>query len=248
MTMLNNVYIVSSKLMGQKERLAMIADNVANANTIGYKKQGLDFLEMVGREQGKDVGSFVSDGQPRFDFSEGSINYTRNPLDVAIEGDGFFAVDVAGTTHYTRNGQFRLNAQGQIVTSQGHNVLDVNNAPLSVPPGSSDIKITADGTLATEDGIIGNVGIFDFTPAQMQKFARVSGAMFRPEEGTQPEALEAEDISVVQGALEGSNVNPIEEMTNLIEVNRAYQAATKLNKQVEDLDQTNIRQLARMPS
>lgn len=236
------VYIVSSHMIGQRQKMNMIADNVANSNTSGYKKLGMSFDEIVSRQQTEVAGSFVSKGSMHYDFSQGGMTRTEGKLDMAIQGAGFFAIDRAGQTHYTRNGHFSLNANGELITDAGDFVLDNNGGPIAIPAESSTLTITKDGLISNQNGPIANIGIYEV--ADVQNLVR-TGAHGYIYEGEQP--IISETAAVVQGYLENSNINSIEETVNMTEVNRAYQSSSRLVSSIEELEQRVVRDLSRLP-
>lgn len=232
------VYIMSSNMIGQRERLSTVADNVANVNTAGYKRQTLDFMEIVSRQQMTDVGSFSHHNGTTFEFAQGALQPTDNPLDVALLGEGFFAIQADGQVKYTRNGHFTVDPTGQLVNDLGQPVLDANNAPINIPADSTKISITPEGTIANQNGQIADLGIFNF--ADTTRLTRTGNSSYIAE--GQP-ALVVEEPQISQGFLEGSNVNSVEETVKMTELARAYQSANKLVKSIEDLEQRAIRSL-----
>lgn len=241
----NSVYIMTSRMAGQRKQLDAMADNIANVTTNGHKGARVEFQEILGRNQGNQVAKFSDTLPTTFDFSQGSLKTTSNPLDVSIQGEGFFAVDVNGAQVYTRNGHFTLDAEGNLTTSNGNFVLDANNAPISIPPGSNEISITREGVVSTNIGDAGTLGVFKFDPQAQAGLVRAGNNGFVSTNGA-PTVVESPTI--IQATLEESNINSIAEITRMTELNRAYQSAAKLVKSVEDLQQKSIRELSRLPN
>lgn len=237
------VYVVSSHMLSQRNKLNMVADNVANSNTAGYKKLDMTFDEIVSRKQAKEVGSFVSLGQMHYDFTQGGMTRTDSQLDVAIQGKGFFAIDREGQTQYTRNGHFSLSPAGELVTDAGDLVLDNNGGAIAIPADSISISITKDGTISNQNGPIAQLGVFSMAEPNKLIRAGASGYIY---EGADQPAL-AETSALIQGHVEDSNINSIEETVNLTEVNRAYQSSARLVQSIEDLEQRVVRDLSRLP-
>jgi len=235
------VYVIASNLLGQRTRMDMIADNIANVNTSGYKHQKMDFQEIVSRKQATDVASFTHHSGTTTNFANGSLTKTNNQLDMAIQGEGFFAVNVGGNVRYTKNGAFTQDIEGNLVTTNGDLVLDVNNAPINIPPGSTEVIVTENGTISDQNGIITTLGLFRFNNPQSLTRAG-NNAWIATEE---PQL--ALDVKVSQGFVEGSNVNAIEETVNMTEVLRQYQGAMNLVQKIEELEQRAIRDLSRLP-
>jgi len=193
----------------------IIANNVANLSTNGYKAERMVFAEHLARVSDGGLGSYVQTRGTVRDTSQGPITQTNNPLDVALEGDGYLAVQTPNGIRYTRNGHFQLDAQGQIVTSQGFAVLDGSGSPITIPSGATDITIGIDGTILTSQGRTGQLQLDQFQNAQAM--LATGNGLYDTSEGPAP----ATGARVVQGSLEQSNVLPIIEMTQLIAAERA---------------------------
>jgi flagellar basal-body rod protein FlgF len=237
----NSIYMMTAKMAGQQEQLRAVANNVANVNSSGYKRQEVDFHTEVKRYQGQDTGQFAMNQPTRVAYEVGSLQRTGNSLDMGLANEGFFAIDVNGQTVYTRNGQFTLSGEGTIITPDGNPLLDANNAPIALPANAKTINITQNGLVTTEQGAAGAVGVFDFTPDQLTQLRPAGNTGFIAPAGVAP--AQAIDPVVVQGAVEQANVSTITEMTKLTELNRAYQSAQKLISRMEDLQERTIRQL-----
>jgi flagellar basal-body rod protein FlgF len=219
----NAIYAMITRQSGLLSELRAVANNVANANTDGFRAEGVIFSEYVSA-LGQDAPS-LSMAAARVretSFAAGSHGETGGPLDLAIAGDGFFMVATPQGDRLTRAGQFVQNAAGDIVTVEGHPVLDAGGAPLFVPPGATQIGIAPDGTVSADGQPLGQVGLF--LPADPAGLTREDGVMFVAEGGVLP----AEGATVAQGFLEGSNVNAVAEITRLITVQRAYEMGQNL--------------------
>ncbi len=151
-----------------------------------------------------------------------SLQMTSNPLDIALEGKGYFAVTTPTGTAYTRNGSFALNAQGQLITKQGYPVQGDGGGDLVIPEGSKHITITPDGQVSTEQGEVGVIKVADF--ADQQSMQEMGDGLYTATGAEIP----VENVRVVQSAVEGSNVNPILEMNRMVEVLRAYQSTYRM--------------------
>lgn len=245
---INNIYILTSRVAAHRDRMETVADNVANVNTPGFKKITADYQETIPRRNGQEVGSFTTGLGDRIDFTPGGLSHTGNPFDLALVGNNaFFGVQRGDTTVYTRAGNFSIDATGQLVTPQGEAVLNAGGAPIVIPEGAARVSITKDGVITTDTEELGRVGTFTFADEDMPKLIRAGfGAWAKPEsvEELQPEPGE---VQVVQGSIENSNVQSVQEVTTMIEVSRAYQSALQTIQRMEDLDSRGIRELARMP-
>jgi len=196
-------------------RTDIIANNIANMSTNGYKGEQLVFSEYLNRTNDGGIGSYVNPVGTVRNMSQGPITQTGNSLDVAIEGEGFIAVQTPSGTRYTRNGHFQLDAQGELVTTQGNPILGASGAPIVVPNDSGTITIGYDGTVITKQGNAGQIQLASFQ--NPQALEPTGSDLYNATElpGTPT------STKLVQGALEQSNVQPIIEMTQLIETERA---------------------------
>ncbi|MDD9912651.1 MAG: flagellar hook basal-body protein, partial [Alphaproteobacteria bacterium] len=177
------------------------------------------------------------------DFSAGTIESTDNPLDAAIQGDGFFTVDVNGQTQYTRNGHFALSSRGLLVNGSGQPVLDSAGGEIVIPLDAESVTITAEGAIATENGVVAELGIFKFNKEDQQVLNRSGNGGFFAPDTANPERAN-EDVVVMQGRLEVSNVEGIQEVVKLQELNKSYQQAMRAIRQMEDLEERAIRNIA----
>ncbi len=209
----------------------VIANNIANSSTTGFKREGIEFDTYLTGQSQKST-SYVYDRATYRDTTPGVISKTGNPLDLAIQGQGYFQIQTPSGTQYTRDGAFRLDNQGQIVTSNGMPVLSDGGAPVVIPDESSDITISGDGFITAQVGTstsraqLGKLGIVKFDD---DKKVMPSGAGFLTTTQTPtPAAPNAGNNILVQGAIEESNVKPVVEMTDLIRIQRAYEQATNM--------------------
>lgn len=231
--MLTPSLVLTSDQSALERSLDIIANNIANSSTTGFKREGVEFDTYLNPEPGGSGINFVVDRATYRDAATGPIQTTGNPLDIAIQGSGYFQVQMPdGTTRYTRSGSFKLNSQGQITTQQGYPILSDGNAPITLPDTTMDVTITGDGTISTrvDNGVdlavLGKIGIATF--ADEQQMVPQGGGLY----ATAQTALPTTDSSImVQGSLEQSNVSPIAEMTQLIRIQRAYEQAANLINQ-----------------
>jgi flagellar basal-body rod protein FlgF len=217
----NAGYIALSRQVVLERQIEVIANNMANASTPAYKAESMQFNEyLIQADEGAPL-SFVEDAGVMRDWTAGTLRPTGNPLDLAINGEGYFVVSTPDGDRYTRNGRFALDAAGQIVTGDGNPVRS-DGGPIIVPTEDVKLVVAADGTVSTEIGIIGRIRIVRF--ADPQALAAVGAGLYQTDAAPEPDS--ASKIS--QGMVEDSNVQPIIEMTNLIQVTRDYQAAQKM--------------------
>ncbi|MEP1767153.1 MAG: flagellar hook-basal body complex protein [Sulfitobacter sp.] len=210
-------YITLSRQSGLQREMQVVANNIANAATTGFRAEGVIFSEYV---KSVDVGPSLSMGQGNIgktSFEQGALQQTGGTFDFAIEGDGYFVVQTPLGDRLTRAGAFSPNAEGELVTPDGYAVLDAGRAPLFVPAEAGTLAVSSDGTLSMDGTPIGQMAIV--RPLEPLEMVREDGVMFRADAGDEV----AEDARVLQGFVEGSNVNPLLELSRMIEVQRAYE-------------------------
>ncbi len=194
----------------------MLSNNLANLSTIGFKGQEMIFAEYLGKGSDGKQASYAQDLGTARDTREGPITQTGNPLDVAVEGSGFLVVNTPLGPRYTRDGHFQLDSQGQIVTAEGYTVQSDANTPIAIPDNTRAITIGQDGTVVAAGGTIGKLQVVTF--ANEQALLPTSANSFSTDQTPQPAPA---TTRLVQGSLEGSNVEPVLELTQLISANRA---------------------------
>ncbi len=240
----------NAELIGLSQQTALqrdldiIAHNLANMSTTAYKVERPLFhtyLTAIRDVEGRhDDARMVNDYGMTRDMSEGALKSTNNPLDLAIQGKGYFMVQTADGERYTRNGHFGLSANGELVTSDGDAVLDSNHSPITFAQDETDLKVAQDGSISTSAGEKGKIGVVEF--ANEGDLTRVGGSLYQTSET--PTASDNENVQ--QGMLEQSNVVPIVEMTTMIDVMRAYTASSQMLKQSDDLSQQAINALGKV--
>ena len=221
--------------MGQ---LATTTHNMANLQTPGFREMLSMFRAVPVDGASADSRAFVVDSTPGADWTPGSVSPTGNPLDVAIKDQGLFVVRRAdGQEAYTRSGKFHLDAQGFLVTTAGLNVLDDQGSEIQIPEGSEDIQILANGTVrVTLPG-----QMFDTTVARLKLVNPMPHTLERLPDGLfgSTEELEAsDDVSVLQGSIEGSNVNAAQAMVQMIAQNRLFDLNIRLIQAAEQNSKT----------
>jgi flagellar basal-body rod protein FlgF/flagellar basal-body rod protein FlgG len=252
----NTLLIGLSRQMVLERQMDVVANNVANVNTSGYKADRQLFQEflMPGAHEDNFVGrdrrlSYVQDRATFHDFSQGAAEQTRNPLDVAIDGGGFLVVQTPGGERYTRDGGLQINNQGQLVTVSGHPVLG-SSGPIVFQPTDKDITIAADGNVTVLEGVNridsvrGKLRLVSFT--QAQKLVKQGGNLYSAGDGgaAQPDAIS----KLRQGFIEKSNVNSVVEMSRMIEVTRTYTQISAMLQQQGDLRKSTLEKLADVPA
>ena len=213
----NAGYVTLSRQSGLMREMKIVANNIANSATTGYRQQGMVFSEFVESAPGQSSLSMTRAQVRQTSHAQGALAQTNGPFDFAIEGDGFFMVDTPLGPRLTRAGSFSPSANGDLVTQNGHRVLDAGGAPVFVPGTVADISVGADGTISADGSPIGQIGLY--RPSDPNDIAREDGVLFRTEGDVEP----AEQARVLQGYLENSNVDPILQVSRMIEIQRAYE-------------------------
>ena len=199
-------------------RLETIADNIANMNTVGYRATGVSFETEVIRA-GDTAMNYVSPGADYLSRRVGGLVKTDNSLDFAIQGDGWFGIQTPSGTAYTRDGRARIDESGTLRTLNGDPILDAGGAPILVDAAGGPLVVSADGMISQNGRQVGAIGLFAIDPNASLRRAENSGVV--PDKPATP-ILDFTRDGVVQGAVESSNVDPVKEMTRLIEVTRAF--------------------------
>jgi flagellar basal-body rod protein FlgF/flagellar basal-body rod protein FlgG len=254
----NMLLVGLSRQMTLERQIDVVANNVANTNTNGFKADKPLFQEYLASNASEDEFSradrrvsFVVDRGTYRDFSQGATEETKNPLDVAIDGNGFLVVQTAGGERYTRNGALQINAQGQLITADGNLVLG-DNGPITFQNTDHDVSITPDGRVTVIEGVSANnsettrgtLRLASFAqPRLLQKegnnlFSAPAGVAATPDTTSQ----------FKQGAIEKSNVHAVVEITRMIQISRAYQQMATLLQQQSELHKQAIQQLAQVPN
>ncbi|MDQ0471431.1 flagellar basal-body rod protein FlgF [Labrys wisconsinensis] len=249
----NALLVVLSRQIALGRELDVVANNMANVNTHGFRRQAVQFGEYImpvastDAFQGADRRvSFVQDRSSYRDFAAGAMQQTGNPLDIAIQGDAFFAVQAPdGSERYTRNGAFQIDSTGRVVTGEGMPVLS-DAGPIVLDTQDPTFTIARDGTISTKDGDRGHIRLVSFDAPQALH-AEGSG-LFRADPSQAAQPLTPATTNVVQGSVEGSNVKPVLEMSRLIEINRAYSSLSGIIQTNADLRKTAIERLADLSS
>ncbi|MBN16313.1 MAG: flagellar basal-body rod protein FlgF [Pelagibacterium sp.] len=232
-----------SRQMALQRQMDVVANNLANINSTGFKAEAILFEEYVmpvasdrSFPSGSQQLSYVQDWATMHDLAAGSMTQTGNPLDVALAGEGFLAVEAPEGTRYTRNGAMEINSDGVLVTQNGFPVLSDGGNPIVFGAGETDIAITAEGEITSIAGNKGSLAVVEFE--NPQELTRTGDTMFA---GGTPLAVST--TRVVQGALERSNVSGVGEMTEMIRVTRAYSSLADLMNKQDELRRSAIQRL-----
>lgn len=242
--------VLLSHEVALRRRLDATANNIANMNTTGFRRETPVFHNYVERMRevptqapGARVVNYVLDYGTMHDMSPGAFKPTGSPLDVAIGGQGYFGVQLEnGAVAYTRNGHFEVNGQGVLVTGEGRPVLSAEGQPIAIPlEQRARISIAADGTIAGPDGPIGRIGVFRFANDAM--LSQRGDGLFDTN-GAAAEPVPAPELKT--GGLEESNVNGVAEAAEMVEILRSYQSSQRMTENINELRRSAIQRLGRM--
>ncbi len=227
--MQNGLYVAVSAQVALQRRLETIADNIANMNTVGYRATGVSFESEVARA-GDTRLDYVSAGSDFLSRRTGGLIKTDNSLDFAIQGDGWFAIQTPTGVAYTRDGRTRLDESGTLRTLTGDTILDAGGAPIIVDGAAGALTVAADGMISQNGRQVGAIGLFAIDPGATLTRTENSGVV--PDKPATP-ILEFTRDGIVQGAVESSNVDPVREMTRLIDVTRVFDGVAAEASQTE---------------
>ena len=242
----NALYVGLSRQMTLRRELDIVANNIANANTAGFKVEQL----MVRTEPAKPARTagganpvkFVLDDGVARDFGQGALNQTGGDFDLAIEGQGFFKVNAPSGERYTRDGRFTMNSEGKLVTQNGAPVLDDGGGEILMDPLKGAVTVARDGTVSQGAERIAKIGVVRM--ADQASLRKDGDNLYRNISNDTPQ--QATDAVVHQGMLEASNVQSIRQITKLIEVNRAYESVAKMMNDTSDLSRTAVERLGKV--
>jgi flagellar basal-body rod protein FlgF len=262
--MQEGIYIAASAGLKQQSKLDIIANNLANLNNTGFKRDGVVFKEMIapfqndgGFEQARNAllppdqsnanVAYVGINDFYTDHKQGGLIATGNTLDLALEGDGFFQIGTSAGTRYSRKGNFRLDTQNRLVTQEGDPVLDKAGAPVVINAVGGDIGIDAKGVISVGKGLgnanIGQIGLVRFE--NRDHLVKEGSGLYK--KGTPDlQEEEARTTSINQGFLETSNVNTMEEMTAMIATMRGFEAYQKVIQSIDEINGQAVNTIGRV--
>ena len=243
----NTLLITLSAQNALRRRMDVAANNMANVSTAGFKSEAVLFEPVIRRpasiqERPKTV-EFVRDYTIARDFRPGALQRTDNPLDFALTGDGYFTIQTTQGNAYTRDGKFQLDAQGRLITHDARFVLDDAGQIITLDLTQGEPLMGRDGSISQGANQVAKLGLASFQrPGALDK---IGDNLWKP---TKEQGTPATDTQVIQGMIEGSNVVAVTELTRIMEISRAFESATRLQKQAEDLRSRAIDRLARVQS
>lgn len=251
--MSDGIYSALSGAVAQQRSLDVVANNVANANTVGFRADRVAFDQALIEQRGggnvplntrnRDAQSpnnplrFVTADRMQTDYSTGVMQQTGNPLDTAIQGDGFFSVRTPNGERFTRAGDFVRDAAGTIRTQNGFEVLGVNGEPIRIPQNAREVEMSRDGIVSADGVAVGRFKLSSFEdPTALRKEGNT--LFVGNAEAAQPSSAE-----IVQGYVESANVNAVSGLNELITVSRLFDTFQKVIQGFKDLDNRAARDL-----
>jgi flagellar basal-body rod protein FlgF len=244
----NATTIALSRLVAQTRALDVLANNVANMNTPGYHAERTIFADWLWREHGNEppgggVIAYTQDRATYRDHQPGEIDHTGNPLDLALAGAGYFTVLTKQGPRLTRAGHFSIGGTGTLVDEQGNPLLDVAGKPLQVTTADTQISVAADGTLSSENGLIGKIGVV--RAADPNKLTAEGGWLLN---ATATTTAPLADPKIVEGAVENSDVQPTLEITRMMDALRSFQMVVQFIQAEADRHQGAIERIMQQHS
>jgi flagellar basal-body rod protein FlgF len=210
------IYTTLTRQSGLMREMQIVAHNIANISTTGFRREGVIFSEYIQRVEDGPSLSMATGDTRHMDLRQAGLSETGGTFDFAIQGEGFFLVETPQGQSLTRAGSFMPNAEGELVNPGGNRLLDAGGAPIFIPPDVSGVSLSPDGSLSANGRPIAQVGLWQ--PSDPLKMTHAGGTVFNSEA-----VVPTEGATILQGFVEESNVNPISEIARMIEVQRAYE-------------------------
>lgn len=221
--------VVLSAQMALQQRLETIASNLANASTAGFRAEKVSFATLLSRGP-RDPIAFAGRGETHMSLEAGEVQHTGNPLDLALRGDAWFGIETPGGPAYTRDGRLQVTAAGELVTLNGARLLDSNGSPIQVDPKAGPLTIGSSGLISQAGNTLARIGLFTIAPDAT--LTRLGNNAVRAVGEVQP-VTDHVAAGVMQGYVEAANVDAVTEMTHLVAVSRAFEAANSLMEDAE---------------
>ncbi len=230
----NGIYIALSRELALFRDMAATTNNIANANTTGFQAEKIVFSELLKKDNNlgdRNNMAFANDVSSYRYVQDGSRRVTGNPLDVAIEGSGYFMVDTPLGTRYTRGGNFSLDANGTLINPEGFPVLDNTGQHIDFAPDAKDIQIGQAGNISVDGADFSTIGVAQFENPQL--LTQTAGGLYKSE--IEPHVADEDEVKMSQGTLENANVQPVIELTHMIDVSRNVSSTAKYIETIYDL-------------
>jgi flagellar basal-body rod protein FlgF len=233
-------YVALSAQLAIDRRLSTVANNIANAGTVGYRAAGVVFNALTSPTESFET-AFASVGKGSVNLASGGLKQTGNALDLAVKGDMFLGYMGSSGPYYSRDGRLTMLDSGELINPLGHPLLDGSGSPIAVKPDGGPLTVQANGTIIQGDAPVGQIGLFNLDLSG--GFERTGSAGIVPKQAPETADAAAEGGAIVQGYIEESNVDPVSEMVRLIQVTRAFEAATTLSGKIFDAESEAIKTL-----
>ncbi|MCC7253293.1 flagellar basal-body rod protein FlgF [Hyphomicrobium sp.] len=234
-----SLYVSLSGQMALMRRMETVAHNVANVTTAGFRAEEIKFDELLSQKTDAPT-AFVSAGSTYISRKAGEITRTENPLDVAVTGDAWLAFQGPNGAVYTRDGRMTMTPEGELRTLNGHPVLDVGGAPIQLNPNGGAPAIASDGTITQGQQQMGALGLF--TIPEQANLMRFENSGVLPDMPAEP-ALDFNRVGIRQGFIEQANVNPVSEISRLIQIQRSFDSISNAMNRSEDTLSSAVRTL-----
>lgn len=227
----SGIYIALSGAVAQNNALDVVANNVANAGTTGFRADRIAFQKVLGKASGNDQ-NFVQVAVTKVDSQAGPIRQTGNPLDLALSGDGFFAIDTPRGVRYTRAGDFTLDKTGRIVNPDGYTARKQGGGSVSIPKDAKDVMVSGDGSVYADGNKVGGLQLARFAPGNI---VHEGGALYAATPGAQAQVGQLPEV--MSGSIEEGNFNVVRGMVDLVKVSRSYDALHRMLESYKQIDQ-----------
>lgn len=235
----SSFYTTLSRQSGLMREMQIVANNIANAATSGYRQEGVVFSEYVKAADEGEAVSMTRASARSTSTAQGLLTQTAGVFDVAIEGEGYFQLETPDGTRLTRAGSFAPSSAGELVNPAGYRVLDEGGGAVFLPPNASEVSVASDGTISADGRPLGRIGIVK--PLEPNGMIREDGVMFRADDGVE----QVQNPRVLQGYVEDSNVNTIGQLTRMIEIQRAYEMGQSFLESEDERVRQAIKTLTR---
>jgi len=237
--MQSSLYVSTAAQSVLQKQLITVANNIANSNTVGFRAEGVDFKSLISNT-GSNPVHFPTLTKIHASTEQGTLKETENPLDIAVSGPGWLAIQTPSGVAYTKDGRMKINEFGELQSIVGYSILDAGEAPIQLDPSGGTLTITPDGRILQNKKPVANVGVFDADPQNF--ISRFENASFLSSVRAGPIALGG-STTISQGYLESSNVNPMRELANLITITRSFEHAAATIEKADSAISTSIREL-----
>ena len=235
----NSIYIALSRQTALRREMSLVANNIANVNTTGFKRELGVYATAQTQNKLSPTLDFVIDHGTAVSFEPGGVRDTANDFDLAISGPGFFGVDDGSATKYTRNGALSLSPDNQLITREGYAVIDEGNQPIVIPRDGRKMQIAQDGTISVGNEVIAKMMLVEFD--SMDLLQKAGDSMFE----TTERPKDPLNSSILQRKLEAANVTPVKELVRMIDIQRAYDAVKAFMDREADRQRTVVSRLGR---